>query len=469
MVSRITKTFFVSLFLILLVIIGLTFYFPTQETSIIPKIPSEIIESGKFGSVKNCDSQFFEGFAGYRVLGIQEGAGNPRGIELFKDGVLIKEDLNLVNDGLIKITTSPYGSSQDLCEFEADPTSLKNKIKISVVMDNYFQNRNDNVIKVKINNDAHVFTEKLYVFYTQKLLETQEVLYEDIKNVIVIKGENIYEVFIPKEFLIGAYSVKLFVGSEHNLIGGDLRASNKIIALTDIIDRNFIINPPPVWIEKEPSEQCPNDYVLAPESKTLCTRKDLKTTSCLVLSCPISTTRVYECTSAGVCSETLLKQQDCKSDLDCRSDERCDIPTGTCLNSKIYNRLFECKTASDCPFIAKGITSVCDGTNQCKYLGEVTPDVIIKDCNDIGCSVEDAVCNKKTGVCELTTEKIVETTTIIEVPDEPPIIEPPKKSFFEKYWIWILGSALFVIIGSLISYFFLFKKNLKYSSKKRNV
>lgn len=173
------------------------------------------------------------------------------------------------------------------------------------------------------------------------------------------------------------------------------------------------ISPKPLYLPIE-NNICLLGYVKNRDN-TFCVRDDISELSCFVLGCPNIEGTQYQCTSAGICAETVYISQSCKYDSEtikllnetekqsvsnnqiCPLGTTCDISNGFCIKSEIFNDLIQCNLATDCPNPCDGKIASCNELNRCSYSGECNVQKI--GCVDFGCS-DGYVCNEQKNVCE---------------------------------------------------------------------
>jgi hypothetical protein len=134
------------------------------------------------------------------------------------------------------------------------------------------------------------------------------------------------------------------------------------------------------------------------------------------LGCPVFNNYSYQCTSAGICAETVYQQRNCTNDTQCPTDTKCDVGSGLCINTVIYNEILQCVTASDCANPCVGKTISCD-VGKCTYAGECA--VTTVGCQQLGCP-ETYTCNSARNVCERTQDifhyiSIIDQSTLIAI------------------------------------------------------
>ena len=165
-------------------------------------------------------------------------------------------------------------------------------------------------------------------------------------------------------------------------------------------EQRFSISPRPLYLPIGENNACPNGYVPNADN-SFCIRDDISDLTCFVLGCPNINGTQYQCTSAGICAETVYISQSCKYDSEtynllndseklkvnqneiCPSGTTCDVSTGFCIKSEIYNDLIQCKTVADCPMPCQGKTTVCNELDRCAYSGECVKQTY--GCEDVGC------------------------------------------------------------------------------------
>lgn len=194
-----------------------------------------------------------------------------------------------------------------------------------------------------------------------------------------------------------------------------------------ITDSQIIsVAPNPLYLNKT-GDVCPSGYILNGE-KTYCIRDDIKDLTCTIVGCPEIEGHDYQCTSAGICAETVFVSKKCELDTDCPEDTLCDVETGLCIQSKIYEDLvkvkcltdndcpldyncensglcskdnstimLQCIKSSDCMIPCEGVNAVCNQFGQCIYGGDCTK--VDYGCIQTGC-LKDYRCNKETNACE---------------------------------------------------------------------
>lgn len=145
------------------------------------------------------------------------------------------------------------------------------------------------------------------------------------------------------------------------------------------------IFPRPLYIEKL-NKECVEGYV-SYFNESYCIRDDIKELSCVILGCPVVNNIAYECTSAGICAQTVFQLKDCKYDEEsfnklndsaklninlreiCSTDSTCDIDSGLCVKSEIFKEIIQCKMKEDCLTLCEGRRADCVN-NKCVYSGE---------------------------------------------------------------------------------------------------
>lgn len=201
-------------------------------------------------------------------------------------------------------------------------------------------------------------------------------------------------------------------------------------------DYRVLIVPQPLWLEKE-ANACPVGYIdelVVNENGTeenYCVRADLKELSCVEFGCPVVPGHNYECTSAGVCAETVYIYKDCRTEgcpsgdcvesstsddfvclvnetevvFDCTtnpeicpSDTSCEPNSKTCINTIIKEKIIECSVSSDCYKPCQGVVPTCNG-GICEYSGSCTG--ITPTCEDFSCGIGASCIETDTGIaCE---------------------------------------------------------------------
>jgi len=222
-------------------------------------------------------------------------------------------------------------------------------------------------------------------------------------------------------------------------------SSCEFVQIGEIKEKTFTVNiiPKPLYIKK-PTTGCPIGYSENTGDKSLCLRDDIKSLSCFQLGCPVIAGNEYKCTSSGFCAETVFIQKNCTLDSDCPSDTKCDVGSGLCIKTEIFDRILQCDTASDCANPCIGKTAVCS-LNKCEYSGVCIPTtidcrvvgcpetyecstsnnqyvcsketVVKQKCGELGCP-EGTTCNIDTGVCLMVTEITKEVIKEVQIPAE---------------------------------------------------
>lgn len=189
----------------------------------------------------------------------------------------------------------------------------------------------------------------------------------------------------------------------------------------DFINLGFVIeegnlisvSPSPIYLPLSPGESCPNGYTANPE-RTFCIRDDIRNLTCSILGCPIVNGVPYQCTSSGGCSQTIFINLQCEQDPQsfanlnasqqqavnpnaiCPQGTTCDLGTGLCILSQIFNQIIQCQEASNCPIPCEGKTPICTENNRCDYVGECSSQSF--GCNQLGCP-SGFTCNSQTNAC----------------------------------------------------------------------
>lgn len=173
------------------------------------------------------------------------------------------------------------------------------------------------------------------------------------------------------------------------------------------------ISPKPLYLPIQ-NNVCPLGYIRN-EQGTFCIRDDISQLSCFVLGCPNLNGTQYQCTSAGICAETVFISQSCRYDNEtitrlneterrsvpstqiCPGGTTCDVDTGFCIKTEIFRSLIQCNVASDCPNPCEGKVATCNQLNRCAYTGECRSQNF--GCIQLGCT-EGYTCNLERNVCE---------------------------------------------------------------------
>lgn len=201
----------------------------------------------------------------------------------------------------------------------------------------------------------------------------------------------------------------------------------------------IMITPQPLYLDVQcvGDNDCPNDYYCQAETG-FCLRDDIRELSCYQLGCPFLEGHNYQCTSAGICAETVFIEKKCTHDDNCSMwtgelATKCDIGSGLCIEEHYFTEIFQCNSPDDCPKPCDGINIGCDlNTHKCFYEGECVPQTI--GCREVGCA-EGYVCNTQRNVCERT-------------------ILPTRVN-----WELIITGIIFIIGGVLTALGFYRKKN----------
>ena len=131
------------------------------------------------------------------------------------------------------------------------------------------------------------------------------------------------------------------------------------------------INPKPLYIsDRGNCTSAPNaisGYECQPTSG-LYVRSDVKSLTCVQIGCPVTPDKTYQCTSAGICAETVYIYQDCNSK-PCPSGTTCDAPSGACIKTEIFEKVVQCSRGSDCFKPCNGVFPSCSN-NRCSYSGQ---------------------------------------------------------------------------------------------------
>ena len=256
---------------------------------------------------------------------------------------------------------------------------------------------------------------------------------EDLhKPVKIVEGRNVIDFIVPDYLLQGTYYfyVTFVKNSGYTSPGVIGRAGNDDYfgsctqtlypALQDNIwKQKFLLHAKSMYyrVDLDTGEICPDSYEPQFSGDNLCVRDDLMDLGCMQLGCPVTVDYTYECTSSGLCAETVYKASGCKDDVDCEDSAKCDVETGVCWNEKVYENIIyrQCEpetVTSDCPVPCEGITTNCVD-NRCVWNGECVPiektvfineleniyiDRIIQ-CNDNGDCV--SPCDGVSGICNL--------------------------------------------------------------------
>lgn len=175
----------------------------------------------------------------------------------------------------------------------------------------------------------------------------------------------------------------------------------------DIVEKKILLSENPIYFQPNQDcniEGCPSEYVC--QDSGLCVRSDIieKDLPCQVLGCPVTDNKQYECSSSGVCVETIYQFLGCKEPTEddpgvpCPNGFVCDESIGVCLNNVVATELLQCDTASDCQKPCNGIAITCD-EGFCHYDGQCEEQAI--GCNEVGCD-QGYECNTGRNVCERT-------------------------------------------------------------------
>lgn len=204
--------------------------------------------------------------------------------------------------------------------------------------------------------------------------------------------------------------------------------------------QNILINPAPIFLNVTCSNNgCPTGYTCQIDSG-LCLRTDILEVKlvCQQIGCPVIEGHNYQCTSSGVCAETvsIMKEKKCTSDSNCSEwtgqlATKCDVSSGLCLEEHIYNsiveKLIQCSSTSDCMVPCDGIQVSCE-LGRCTYNGEchiLTDTQIVEILKDKSC-VTDTECQTKSGDpsarCDTITGICIQEKTVIVKEDRTTLI-----------------------------------------------
>ena len=321
-------------------------------------------------------------------------------------------------------------------------------INISTPKTNYMQGE-DILLNVKVTNNLNaVSSGKLEIDYEVPTI-IGTATKTDTKDVTINQGENNFQYTIPtnepvstlrvKPKLTVYYPTNKMNGLNYDFTGSgftSLSSQDKIVLGTIEEDwREIMIIPQQIYYLS--SGPCKIGYTLN-KDKTYCLSDEINGLSCVIIGCPSGYTPEYQCTSSGFCSQTIYTASKCTSDSQCPTDAKCDIGTGYCINTLIYNIVVQCSQSSDCLIPCEGKTSSCENS-RCVYSGECS----IKSCNyDSDCI---SPCNGISMSC--TNNKCVSSGECIP--------QPPKQTF---YWIYLLIGFIVLIIAIIIFIIYIKKK-----------
>lgn len=182
--------------------------------------------------------------------------------------------------------------------------------------------------------------------------------------------------------------------------------------------------PQPIYIVIDClTNPCPDGYTCQEESG-LCLRIDIieKQLTCQELGCPIIPDKTYECSSSGICVETVYVYKDCGI-FGCPLDLTCEPTSGICIRTEIVQELLQCKIPADCMIPCDGLSVDCTDY-KCTYSGECEIKVIQciqnLDCPATPCIGIDSLCQDNrcvfSGRCE---KEIVQCEYDSDCPPEP--------------------------------------------------
>jgi hypothetical protein len=284
-----------------------------------------------------------------------------------------------------------------------DPKFIRNSLsqKFIYKRGGYYQGLNlTNNITIEITSTySQSFPARLWVWIDKPsgLTGEERVLYDATKDIQIEPGTKNYDITFPNTFVIGEYKIHSIITSMSMQVGCQLNSQGEsltgptitYVKLSSQLNSKFLINPKPIYINVNEGSSCPETYEFqkSPDgtiiSNTLCIRQDLKDIPCFTLGCPVTIDYTYECTSAGICAETIYRALNCTTDIECGTGLKCENITGVCYMEKIYDTIFQCDTVNDCARPCVGISIACNN-HKCEYNGTCEPKKIT--CTSTGCA-----------------------------------------------------------------------------------
>jgi len=295
-------------------------------------------------------------------------------------GIDVPHDTSLLFENELKIINVTYNNnvgnnvigSLKINYIYETPTGLKNEV---VYTDNYTLALGANIIQITIPTEANgkLQLEITPIYYVQGSAKMNN---------------------IPKE------QAALFTSAGYTCI----RTNDEHVACGKVLPKavegasqsaTYLINPKPIYMESD-NGGCLSGYTYQAGS-ALCIRNDIidNQLTCMQLGCPVIGSHEYACSSAGICTETVFVQKNCTDDNNCSLGTKCDIGSGLCIKTEIYNIILQCDTSGDCstPCVGKSISCV---ANKCVYAGDCSATTI--GCNELGCA-DGFTCDKVRNVC----------------------------------------------------------------------
>lgn len=365
-------------------------------------------------------------------------------------------DINVGGTEKQRLTSPPFEYENDYFKITSSSDGWSGTVHSKLVENNifkmdvtkevggYFEETSPQRFYININSKYHTEVKVILYAWIEHKTGTfgEDIKYFDLsKEILVSPGERTYDLLIPKGLVIGRYDLYVILAKPFaNKINQQFPQCPAIkdaqLRLSEGVHTPFLINPKRTYFIVEEGQSCPENYVFQADSNTVCVRDDLSEIDCMQegMECPVTIDFVYECSSAGVCVESLYWARNCQVDLDCPSNMKCETTTGVCYNVVIETQIKQCEQDLDCPSLCEGVTVLCIG-GKCEYSGTCLP--ILVDCVDRGCPMN-YECNEDDGICYP-----------MEIPlngDEE--VEPTKIP-----WIYVL-----IGIGGFIFLLFVFKR-----------
>jgi len=231
----------------------------------------------------------------------------------------------------------------------------------------YFVGQNVPLKVVLTNNLKSSYKANLKITYDMPTFfgDTQNI---QTQFVDVNPGLNLYIYIIPTEAVVEKFNVTVAIDvivTPDNIVGVN-NNGNRTIASITFDPQTIMLNPLPLVIELNEDDSCEIGYIKN-SIGTYCVSDKVKELSCYQIGCPVVDGSEYQCTSAGICAETvyITVWGDCP---DGTNETYNAADQKICVDERLFETITQCSTDSDCLDPCEGVVSACI-LGRCEYQG----------------------------------------------------------------------------------------------------
>jgi len=245
-------------------------------------------------------------------------------------------------------------------------------IDVQVPNPSYFVGQNVPLKITLINNVNEHYIGQLNIKYEMPTF-FGDITQVQSKNITINPGINIYEYIIPTERVTERLIVTPSINVKYETISGVMKGPGIFVKPDDynigsiqFESHTVMLNPLPLVIELNEDGLCEYGYTRN-SIGTYCISDKVKELSCYQIGCPVVNGSKYQCTSAGICAETvyITVWGDCP---DGTNETYNAADQKICVDERLFETITQCSADSDCLDPCEGVVSACI-LGRCEYQG----------------------------------------------------------------------------------------------------